>query len=284
MISRSSLASRSALIPQRPVRLGAVIRSWAVLAAMALPALAVGEAPVILGDKDFYSKGSFIAYAGPWSTYFGAGTAMKHGVDFMDEIAVQPETFPSNVELTWHWPLTSPKHTGVYGYNALSYGSYDGGVPQVAITPRQVKEIGELSETFGFQMARPIGDFNVLTEFFLTKKSGGADKVAEIGFFLHAAKSAVPFADAGEQLGLFTDSTGRAWKVGVQPAPAGPYYMFIPVGDVLTGTVDFKAGLDFLRSKGRLTGEEWFNGLAFGIEPISGSGSVRVQSLAVTYR
>ena len=108
--------------------------------------------------------------------------------------------------------------------------------------------------------------------------------MAEIGFFLHAANSAIPFADAGEQLGNFTDSSDRAWKVGVQTAPAGPYYMFIPEGDVLTGTVDFKAGLDFLRSKGRLTGEEWFNGLAFGIEPVTGSGSVQVQNLSVTYK
>ena len=261
-----------------------MIRRAISLALVAIPSFAPAEAPVILGDKDFYTKGSFIAYAGPWSTYFGAGTALKHGVDFADEIVVQPETFPANVELAWHWPMTPPMHTGVYGYNALSYGSYDGGVPQAPITPRQVKDIGALTETFGFQMARPIGDFNVLTEFFLTKKSGGEEKVAEIGFFLHAEKSAIPFADAGEQLGHFTDSTGRVWKVGVQPAPAGPYYMFIPAEDVLTGTVDFKAGLDFLRNKGRLTGEEWFNGLAFGIEPVSGSGSVRVQSLSVTYR
>ncbi|HSI14325.1 MAG TPA: hypothetical protein VK961_19910 [Chthoniobacter sp.] len=256
----------------------------AICAALLIaPSFTMAEAPVILGDKDFYTKGSFIAYAGPWSTYLGTGTSLKHGVDFADEIALQPETFPSNVELTWHWPLTPPKNAGVYGYNAISYGNYDGGAAQVPIPPRQVKDIGALTETFGFQMARPIGDFNVLTEFFLTKKSGGEEKVAEIGFFLHAAKSAIPFADAGEQLGNFTDPAGRAWKVGVQTAPAGPYYMFIPVGDVLSGTVDFKGGLDFLRSKGRLTGEEWFNGLAFGIEPTAGSGSVRVRNLSVTY-
>ena len=60
--------------------------------------------------------------------------------------------------------------------------------------------------------------------------------------------------------------------------------MFIPADDVLTGTIDCKAALDFLRAKGQLTGEEWFNGIAFGIEPVTGSGSLRVESWAVDYR
>ena len=249
----------------------------------AVPLVAIAGTPTILRDREFYTKGSFIAYAAPWSTYFGSGKALKHGVDFVDEIAIQPETFPANVEFSWHWPLTPAKATGVYGYNALSFGSYDGGVPQVPIAPRRVKEISTLVETFSFAVARPVGDFNALTEFFLTDKAGGKNG-AEIGFFPRAAKSAVAFANAGEQLGTFTDASGRGWKVGVQTAPAGAYYMFVPDSEILSGSIDFKAALDFLRAKGRLTGEEWFNGLAFGIEPVTGSGSLRVQSLSVSYQ
>lgn len=253
------------------------------LASVALHSFALAESPIILGDQQFYTKGSFIAYAGPWSTYFGAGKALKRGVDFVDEIAVQPDTFPANSEFTWHWPLTPAKEAGVYGYNALSFGSYDGGIPQSPIVPRQVKDIVTLEETFRFEMVRPVGDFNALTEFFLTKKAGG-EKVAEIGFFLRAAKSAVEFANVGEQLGAFTDASGRAWKIAVQTSPAGPYYMFIPPAEVLSGSIDCKAALDFLRGKGRITGEEWFNGFAFGIEPVKGSGSLRVQNLSVSYK
>ena len=238
----------------------------------------------MLADKEFFTKGSFIAYAGPWSTYFGTGLELKHGIDYVDEIAVRPESFPANVDFSWHWPLVPAKNAGVYGYNALSFGNYDGGSPEVAVESRQIKTISTLTETFRFSTARPIGDFNLLTEFFLTSEKGSEKKVAEIGFFLRTAKSAIAFADAGEQLGTFTDASGRAWKVGKQPAPHGPYYMFIPTGDVLEGSVDFKAALDFLRAKGQLTGEEWFNGLAFGIEPIAGSGSVHVESLAVSYK
>lgn len=265
------------------VRLGAMASALIGFAWVAAPSFAIAETPVILADKEFYTKGNYIAYAAPWSTYSGAGAALKQGVDFVDEIAVQPDAFPANVEFSWHWPLTPAKSTGVYGYNALSFGSYDGGVPQSPIAPRQVKEIGTLAETFCFEMARPVGDFNVLTEFFLTKKAGG-EKVAEIGCFLRAAKSAIAFANAGEQLGTYTDASGRAWKVAVQSAPAGPYYMFIPTAPVLSGSFDFKAALDFLRAKGRLTGEEWFNGLAFGVEPVAGSGSLRVRSLSVVYK
>lgn len=247
-------------------------------------AFALGEeAPRILADREFYTKGSFIAYAAPWSVDVGGGPALKHGMDFADEIAVRPQTFPANAEFSWHWPLIPPKHTGVYGYMAVSFGSYHGGVPQLPVPARQVKVIGKLEETFRFDLAHPIGDFNVLTEFFLAETADGEHKVAEIGFFLRPAKSALLFAEAGEQLGDFKDLVGRAWKVAKQPAPYGPFYMFIPAGEVLAGTIDFKAALEFLRAKKRVTGEEYFTGLAFGVEPVAGSGSLRLQDLSVSY-
>ncbi len=272
------------------------MRSLVLLAVVLAQTVALGDdaqsistqskstpSPLILADRQFYTKGSFIAYAAPWSTYGGTGAALKHGKDFVDEIAVQPDTFPANSEFTWHWPLRPSKSTGVYGYNALSFGNYDDGTPQTPVAPLQVKAIGALVETFRFEMARPAGDFNVLTEFYLTKKPAG-EKICEIGFFPRPAKSAMEFAAAGEQLGTFTEATGRAWKVAVQKAPAGAYYMFIPPSEVLSGSIDFKAALEFLRARGRVTGEEWFNGLAFGVEPVAGSGSLKVLSLSVTYK
>lgn len=241
------------------------------------------EAPRILADREFYTKGNFIAYAAPWSVDAAGGPALKHGMDFADEIAVRQETFPANAEFSWHWPLIPPKHTGVYGYNAVSFGSYHGGMPEVPVPARQVKVIGKLEETFRFDLAQPIGDFNVLTEFFLAETADGEHKVAEIGFFLRPAKSALLFADAGEQLGSFKDPLGRAWKVAQQPAPYGPFYVFIPPGEVLAGTIDFKAALEFLRAKERVTGEEYFTGLAFGVEPVTGSGSLQLHDLSVRY-
>jgi hypothetical protein len=242
------------------------------------------EATRVLADKENFTKGSFLAYAGPWSVEVPGGPALKHGVDFMDEIAVRPETFPAHTAFTWHWPLTPSKSTGVYGYNSVSFGSYYGGVPEVPVPARQLKDIGTLTETFHFSVARPIGDFNVLTEFFLAGAASGEPKNGEIGFLLRPAKSAIQFADAGEQLGTFKDAAGREWKVAQQRAPQGAYYMFMAAGEVLDGTVDFKAALAFLQSKSKITGEEWFTGLAFGIEPITGSGSLELEKLSVSYK
>ena len=256
-------------------------RAVMVLAATVTMATAA-EAPRVLGDREFFTKGAFIAYAAPWSTYFGAGTALKRGVDYADEIVVRPGSFPADTEISWHWPLVPPKHTGVYGYNALSFGTYDGGTPEVAVTPRQVKEIDALSTTFRYSLAHPIGDFNVLSEFYLTSKPAGA-KVAEIGFFLRPSRSAVTFAADGTQLGPYVDATRRPWKVARQPTPHGPFYMFLPAAEVPAGSIDCKAALDFLRSKGCVTGEEWFNGIALGIEPVTGSGSMRVERFTVDY-
>jgi len=252
--------------------------AWVITAACCL----ADDKPRVLGDREFYTRGNFIAWAGPWSTDFGPGKEMKHGVDFADEIAFDPGTFPSKVEFSWHWPLKAPAHTGVYGYNAVSFGSYDGGLPEQAVTPRQIEAITALTETFRFTMARPIGEFNVLSELFLTTEPAGT-KVGEVGFFLHASESAMTFAEAGEQLGDYLDAAGRSWKVAKQPAPHGPFYLFIPNGDVLEGTVDFKAALEFLRGKGHITGKEWFNGLAFGVEPVTGSGSMRLEKWELTY-
>lgn len=266
-------------------RCPSAVHGVAALALAAAAALSTAaESPRILGDREFFTRGSFIAYSAPWSTYFGAGTAMKRGTDYADEIALlQPAAFPAHVEFSWHWPLVPPKHTGVYGYNALSFGSYDGGVPETPVDPRQVKAIGALSTTFRYSLTHPIGDFNVLSEFFLTSKAGDG-KTAEIGFLLRPAKSAIAFAGAGRQLGTFVDPAGRAWKVARQPAPHGPFHMFLPDGEVLEGTLDCKAALDFLRVRGCVTGEEWFNGLALGIEPVSGSGSMRVERFTVDFR
>ncbi len=266
-----------------------------VLAFFALPSLAgftdnttlaeEGGAPRVLADREFYTQGRYIAYASPWSVDVEGGPKLAHGVDFADEMTVRPAEFPGSVEIAWHWPLVAPKHTGVYGYHAVSYGSFHGGVPETPAAPRRVKDIATLSETFSLSFARGIGEFNVLTEFFLAGDPSGEPKAAEVGFFLHAAKSAIPFAESGEPVGAYTDATGRAWNVTKQPAPHSPFHMFLPANreDVLTGVIDFKAALDFLQSQGQITGEEWFTGLALGIEPVSGSSTLKLEDFSVSF-
>lgn len=79
--------------------LGMVASLLASLAWSVLPRTTFAEETKVLADQEFFTKRSFIAYAGPWSTYFGAGKSLKHGVDFLDEIAVRPDSFPSNAKV-----------------------------------------------------------------------------------------------------------------------------------------------------------------------------------------
>jgi hypothetical protein len=53
--------------------------------------------------------------------------------------------------------------------------------------------------------------------------------------------------------------------------------------DVVIGSIDVKATLNFLMAKGVITGAEWFNGIALGVEPVSGSGELRLTKWAMTY-
>ena len=53
--------------------------------------------------------------------------------------------------------------------------------------------------------------------------------------------------------------------------------------DVLSGSIDIKAMLDYLVAHDVLTGNEYFNGLAMGAEVQQGSGSLEINNFAVTY-
>ena len=76
------------------------------------------------------------------------------------------------------------------------------------------------------------------------------------------------------------------WQVRKDPhAVNGPDILFYPVNqaDVLVGAVDLGAMLSWLRSRGVITGQEFFNGLAVGIEPQQHSGTATVNALSVNY-
>ena len=61
--------------------------------------------------------------------------------------------------------------------------------------------------------------------------------------------------------------------------------MFRPAdGADVTGTVDWKFMLDFLREQGLVSGREWFTGMAIGPEPRVGDGAVTVSVFEVSYR
>jgi hypothetical protein len=46
---------------------------------------------------------------------------------------------------------------------------------------------------------------------------------------------------------------------------------------------DFKSYFTFLTGADKLTGSEWFNGAAFGVEPLSGAGTLLISSYTPSY-
>ena len=65
---------------------------------------------VVLGDRDFYTSGSYIAYAQPWGA---AMHGLTEGVDYTDTITVYPSSDLDGSVFTWDQPDTAPTLLGL---------------------------------------------------------------------------------------------------------------------------------------------------------------------------
>jgi hypothetical protein len=230
-------------------------------------------------DKQNHFSGPFTGYCSPWS--IDGDAAMKQGVHYQDWLKVTTDLFPAATEIGWSWPESLNHATGVRGYNHIAYGNYDYTAPPTPVEPRQVSALKELRQSFSWEPVPGDSRYNVLTEFYLTKVKGDAGtKCMEVGFFPHYPVETLAFMKKDTQMGQWTDSEGRIWTVSYHPGPAskGPYVTFYPAGDLYDESIDMKAALAFLKAKGVITGAEWVNGLAFGVEPLSGSGQILLNS------
>lgn len=54
-------------------------------------------------------------------------------------------------------------------------------------------------------------------------------------------------------------------------------------GTLLSGTLDLKGAFAFLVARGVLTGNEWFNGVSVGMEPMRGKWVATIHSWSVSY-
>lgn len=227
---------------------------------------------ILKKDGENHWQGPFIAYAGDWSTTTKM-INLRRSIDYEDRILINPKTFPAQTLIEWRWP-NSPAKTGVYGYMHLAYGYYAGGITREKIAPVRVADLGAIHTDFTIEMTGDPAHANVLSETFLTSAPGDFNtKVIEVGFLPSISASGRSFFDAGEQLGAWTDPSGRVWNVAAQ----AEYFMFIPAkGRFLSGRLDFAAALRWLMAKKRVTGKEWFNGLAIGVEPVQGFGKMKI--------
>jgi hypothetical protein len=241
------------------------------------------EAPpgsVLIRDSENYLDRQFLAFVGDWSVSTGK-ERLTRGPDYADSIIIDPRTFPNGSDIAWRWP-DRPPQKGVYGYLHLAYGSFAGGATKEPVAPEQVSRIRTLKTLFAVDDVRSDGQFNVLSETFVTRAKGDfSTKALEVGFLTHLSDHGREHFDKARQIGTFTDPGGRRWTV----AEMNGFCMFVPEDEpVSSGVLHYDAAFAWLVSKGLLTGNEWFNGLAIGVEPVSGSGGLRVSRWEILYR
>lgn len=231
---------------------------------------------LVAGNFQGYTDSPYKAWTGMWGHY------RADDLQAESEMFIDAAAFPDNT--TFGWDVTpSASWGGVNGYLHIGYGNYDDSVPN-AITSRQVSSITELSVEIGWTFE---GDeaSGLLSECWLSPvaaPSGSFEKLHEVAFFPKVSTTAqawlatLPAVGAGS----FTDSNGVLWNVreeGIYRVAYRPGYA------EFQGVLPFSDYFDFLIGAGEITGSEWFNGVAFGVEPHSGAGSLTVDTFDVTY-
>ncbi|QIG79532.1 hypothetical protein [Stakelama tenebrarum] len=264
----------------------------AVYAAVVLVVLAIAVfvLPMLFDDgrmklkaRRMYSENEYFAYVSPWGAE--SSSLFRSWGNHADTIHITPSAFPAQTGISWRWPPFAPSNgLSIWGYDHIGYGNYDGGHPEVRIPAKQVQDIELLSQTYAWTGSFSTGEATLLTEFYLrSDPEDNASKTLEIGWFLHVPKQTRKFLATGKRIGRYTDGQKRVWDVTLQDA----FLTFAPPadsGDKNFGSIDMLAALHWLREKKVISGEEWFNGVAIGVEPLKGFGSVEIQSWEVEYR
>ncbi len=243
---------------------------------------AADQAPhlVKLADKQGFTKGPFTAFMVPYNR----GT-LRPGKDYTESFTLDPAEFPAGSVISWDWPAAHEK-AQVRGFLAIDYGDYYNTVPEAPIRSSRVKDIKALQCNVDLSASGTGSGFNIIINFFLTSTLDSNSILYEIEVFLHTPDYAKFYIDSAPSLGTFTSRSGRVWKVCKDPfAVHGPDILFYPVdqADMLVGTVDLKEMLSWIKGRKVITGNEFFNGLAVGIEPQQRNGTVVVNALAVNY-
>lgn len=256
---------------------------------LALIATPLAAQTIVKTDRQWDgTEGQYQAYAAPWCAQF-YDKSLVEGRDFVNTITYQAGDLASakNVQFTWRWPDVTQRKCGVYAYDHVAWGNYDGGAVRSPVAPRQVSSIKDFTLAYQVDYAADLKMFNGLGEFYLTKVAGDANtKAVEIGWFYNAPPETIAWAKTGKQLGTFTDRYGRAWSVAANKGGAAGFYItFIPTGGKLfSGAFDGSGALTFLTAAGQIKPEWWVNGAAIGVEPLGWIGTALVRKFGVTVR
>lgn len=259
---------------------------------MALRTVTVGGTPrvidlrrvgrIIPGNFQNYATNPYAAWTGMWGHYLPQNDTLVAD----STMRVVPATFPRGTRFDWN-VTRDPDWGGVVGYLHVSWGNYDSS-PGV-ITPRQVKNISALSVAIDWTFTGDAAS-GLLSECWLTPTataSGAISKLHEVAFFPKVSSSAAAYLAGLPAVGggSFTDSNAVTWNVRQGVSGTGePYYIAHRPGYAeFRGALPYKDYLVFLTTAGKITGNEWVNGLAFGVEPYSGTASLTVSDFTPTY-
>lgn len=237
---------------------------------------------LVLPAKTPFTKGTYFAFAQPWG---GEEVAWaRPWAPYADALAIDIGSFPAGTSMNWRWPpFIAHNGPGVWGYIQVSHGNYDGGPPEVEVPQRRVRDIRALRQSFAWRIDTSWGDGNVLTEFYLRSSPTDVNaKLLEIGWFLHAPESTRKFVRGSRQVGIYTDETGRRWQVAL----AEKFCMFLPEtdADIPSGSLDMLRALVWLQEQGLVRGDEWYSGVAIGVEPVRGFGRYQLDRWSVDLR
>lgn len=240
---------------------------------------AINDRTLITGNSKGYSKAPWKAYTGMW----GLSNPQAPGLAAFSAMRIAPATFPAGTTFSWD-VIPSPNWNGVNGFLHIGHGNYDDGE---AGTPRQVNNIASYTVSAAWSMT---GDNSsgLLCEVWLAAAAattGQLAKTHEVAFFPRCSPPTITWLNGLAAVGAgFTDSNGVAWLVKQSLSGTGePYFIaYRPSFVDHQGALPFHSLLSYLKGQGKITGNEWVNGVGFGVEPHSGAGTLTIDTISVS--
>ncbi len=211
---------------------------------------------------------------------------LVNGRDFTETITLDnPNTPNINTTFSWNFP-NIPASSNVYSFPAIHYGDYYSDTPATHITPEQVNNLKTLTVSSNISLSGQTDQYDAIYDGFLTTTPNGGPGsfTNEFEIYLHTPTTTKGWI-GGLPQHTFTDSQGIEWIIAGGGGSAGQQIAFAPANfqDLTNTTIDLKALLQAAAADGVISGNDYFDGLAFGNEPRLGTGSMTVHSFQVNY-
>lgn len=257
--------------------------AFALTLAVGPPFASASPPTQISGNWKSYLQDPYQVYLDMWGLN-KPGTSLQSNVDMQ----VSPSEFPNDTTLRWD-VSPDPRWRGVNGYLMLAYGNYSDNAFAIPGGPKSINNVTAMTIDADWVYE---GDpsTSMLSETLLTRTEhalgdNASGSLAEVGFASKVSASTKNWANGLPTVGTFTDPDGVAWTVKERTDLQGAsYYWAYREGPVdHHGKLYFKSYFTFLVGVGKLTGDEFFNGVAYGVEPVDGAASLTINRFTATY-